>query len=286
MDIYAIQAAHGLVYGMLIFMVASGLTLVFGMMGVLNLAHAAFYMLGAYIAYSVTVLTGNFWWSLIISPLVVGVLGILIERFLLRMVHKKGHIAELLLTFGLFYVFIEAVRLIWGSNPLPVHVPGLLEGDIPFFKMTYPVYRLFILSFSTLIFIGIVILLMKTRIGILVRAATTDADMVDALGTNVPVVFMSVFGGGAALAALAGVIAAPFLSVFPGMGLDILLDCFVVIVIGGFGSMLGAFVAALMIGELQSFGVLWIPRFAMVFQFMLMAIVLIIKPTGLFGEGE
>ena len=143
---------------MLIFMVASGLTLVFGMMGVLNLAHAAFYMLGAYIAYSVTVLTGNFWWSLIISPLVVGVLGILIERFLLRMVHKKGHIAELLLTFGLFYVFIEAVRLIWGSNPLPVHVPGLLEGDIPFFKMTYPVYRLFILSFSTLIFIGIVIL--------------------------------------------------------------------------------------------------------------------------------
>jgi len=285
-DIYLIQALHGLVYGMLIFMVASGLTLVFGMMGILNLAHASFYMLGAYFAYTVTVYLGNFWLSLIISPLIVGILGILTERFLLRPVHIKGHIAELLLTFGLFYVLGEAVRIIWGSNPLPVPVPGILKGDIPFFEMTYPIYRLFILCFSVFILVGMLILLMKTRIGILIRAATSDTDMVDALGTNVPVLFMGVFGGGAALAAVAGVVAAPFLSVFPGMGLDVLLDCFVVIVIGGFGSMFGAFVAALMIGELQSFGVLWIPRFAMVFQFMLMAIVLIIRPTGLFGEVE
>ena len=286
MDIYAIQAVHGLVYGMLIFMVASGLTLVFGMMGVLNLAHAAFYMLGAYFAYAVTLHLGNFWLSLIISPLIVGTLGIVIERFLLRPIHVKGHVAQLLLTFGLFYVLGELVRIIWGSNPLPVPVPGLLEGDIPLFKMTYPIYRLFILFFSGLILVGMLILLMKTRIGILIRAATSDTDMVDALGTNVPVVFMGVFGGGAALAALAGVIAAPFLSVFPGMGMDVLLDCFVVIVIGGMGSMFGCFVAAVMIGELQSFGVLWIPRFAMVFQFMLMAIVLIVRPTGLFGEVE
>jgi branched-chain amino acid transport system permease protein len=285
-SIYMIQAMHGLVYGMLLFLVASGLTLVFGMMGVLNLAHAAFYMLGAYLAYTVTVSLGNFWLSLIVAPLIVGALGVLIERFLLRKAHKGGHVAELLLTFGIFYVLGELVRLIWGSNPLPVPVPPLLRGDIPFMGMTYPIYRLFILLFSAIILMGMALLLMRTRIGILVRAAVSDGDMVDALGTNVPVVFMGVFGGGAALAALAGVIAAPFLSVFPGMGLDVLLDCFVVIVIGGFGSLFGAFIAALMIGELQSFGILWIPRLAMVFQFLLMAIVLIVRPTGLMGEKE
>ena len=285
-SIYMIQAMHGLVYGMLLFLVASGLTLVFGMMGVLNLAHAAFYMLGAYFAYTVTVYLGNFWLSLIVAPLIVGVLGVLIERFLLRKAHKGGHVAELLLTFGVFYVLGELVRLIWGSNPLPVPVPQILTGDIPFMGMTYPIYRLFILLFSALILVGMALLLMRTRIGILVRAAVSDGDMVDALGTNVPVVFMGVFGGGAALAALAGVIAAPFLSVFPGMGLDALLDCFVVIVIGGFGSLFGAFIAAVTIGELQSFGILWIPRLAMVFQFLLMAIVLIVRPTGLLGEKE
>jgi branched-chain amino acid transport system permease protein len=285
-SIYMIQAMHGLVYGMLLFLVASGLTLVFGMMGVLNLAHAAFYMLGAYFAYTVTVYLGNFWLSLIVGPLIVGVLGVLIERFLLRKAHKGGHVSELLLTFGVFYVLGELVRLIWGSNPLPVPVPQILTGDIPFMGMTYPIYRLFILLFSALILVGMALLLTRTRIGILVRAAVSDGDMVDALGTNVPVVFMGVFGGGAALAALAGVIAAPFLSVFPGMGLDALLDCFVVIVIGGFGSLFGAFIAAVTIGELQSFGILWIPRLAMVFQFLLMAIVLIVRPTGLLGEKE
>jgi branched-chain amino acid transport system permease protein len=285
-SIYVIQAMHGLVYGMLLFLVASGLTLVFGMMGVLNLAHAAFYMLGAYLAYTVTVYLGNFWLSLIVAPLIVGVLGVLIERFLLRKAHKGGHVAELLLTFGIFYVLCELVRLIWGSSPLPVPVPPILTGDIPFMGMTYPIYRLFILLFSAIILAGMALLLTRTRIGILVRAAVSDGDMVDALGTNVPVLFMGVFGGGAALAALAGVIAAPFLSVFPGMGLDVLLDCFVVIVIGGFGSLFGAFIAAVMIGELQSFGILWFPRLAMVFQFLLMAIVLIVRPTGLLGEKE
>ena len=285
-SIYIIQAMHGLVYGMLLFLVASGLTLVFGMMGVLNLAHAAFYMLGAYLAYTVTVHSGNFWLSLIVAPLIVGILGAGIERFLLRKAHKGGHVAELLLTFGIFYVLSELVRLIWGSNPLPVPVPPILSGDIPFMGMTYPIYRLFILLFSAIILTGMALLLMRTRIGILVRAAVSDGDMVDALGTNVPGLFMGVFGGGAALAALAGVIAAPFLSVFPGMGLDVLLDCFVVIVIGGFGSLFGAFIASLTIGELQSFGILWFPRLAMVFQFLLMAIVLIVRPTGLFGEKE
>jgi len=286
MDIYAIQALHGLVYGMLLFLVSSGLTLVLGMMGVLNLAHAAFYMLGAYFAYTVTIHLGSFWLSLIIAPLIVGTLGIGIEHFTLRKVHKSGHVSELLLTFGLFYVFAELVTIIWGSNPLRIPLPVLLTGEIPLMGTTYPVYRIFILGVSFLILIGMALLLLRTRIGILIRAAVSDADMVDVLGTNVPRVFRGVFGGGAALAALAGVIAAPFLSTYPGMGLDILLDCFVVIVVGGFGSLFGAFVTSLMLGQLQSFGVLWIPRLALVFQFLLMAVVLIVRPTGLFGEKQ
>ena len=256
------------------------------MMGVLNLAHASFYMLGAYMAYTVTLYLGSFWVSLLVGPLIVGLLGVVIERFLLRRAHKNGHVAELLLTFGLFYVIGELVRLIWGSNPLPVPVPDILQGDFPLFGMTYPYYRLFILFFSALILAVMAVILMKTRIGILVRAAVSDSEMVDSLGTNVPLVFMGVFGGGAALAGMAGVIAAPFLSTYPGMGLDVLMDCFVIIVIGGFGSLFGALLSAIMIGELQSFGVLWIPRLALVFQFLFMAVVLIVRPTGLLGEKE
>jgi branched-chain amino acid transport system permease protein len=278
------QALHGLVYGMLLFLVASGFTLVFSMMGVLNITHAAFYMLGAYCTYTITIYSGNFWASLLIAPVVVGVLGMLVERFMLRQAHKGGHIAELLLTFGMFYVLAEFVRLIWGTNSLRVPMPSLLAGAIPLLGRTYPVYRLFILGFSILVLIGMACLLLRTRTGILVRAAVSDAQMVDALGTNVSTLFIGVFGGGAALAALAGVIAAPFLSVYPGMGMDVLLDCFVVIIVGGLGSLLGALVASLMLGELQSFGILLVPQLALVLQFFLMAVILVARPSGLFGE--
>jgi branched-chain amino acid transport system permease protein len=283
---YVVQGVHGLVYGMLLFLIASGLTLVFGMMGVLNMAHASFYMLGAYLAYTITGYLGSFWLSLIICPLIVGLLGILIERFLLRKAYKGGHLSQLLLTFGLFFIFGELVRIIWGSAPLSVAAPSIFAGDIHLAGLTYPVYRLFIIGFSLLVLAGMILLLTRTRIGIIIRAAVTDAEMVGVLGSNVPLVLMGVFGTGAALAAMAGVISAPFSSMYPGMGADTLLDCFVVIVLGGFGSLYGALLASLMIGELQSFGVLWIPRLALVFQFLLMAIVLILRPTGLFGEKE
>ena len=285
-ELYGMLATHGLVYGMLIFLVASGLTIVFGMMGVLNFAHASFYMLGAFIAYTVTVRLGNFWLSLIISPAIVGVLGIIIERFLLRKTYKIGPAAQLLLTFGLLFIINELVRIVWGSSVLAVETPALLSGDVQLFGSPYPVYRLFILGVSFAVLGAMALLLLKTRIGIIIRAAVTDANMVEALGTNVPRVFLAVFGGGAAVAALAGVIAAPFLTLHLDLGNQALMDCFSVIVIGGFGSLLGAFVAALMIGELQSFGVLWIPRLALVFQFLLMAVVLIVRPAGLFGEKE
>jgi branched-chain amino acid transport system permease protein len=284
LSVYATQALHGVVSGMLLFLVASGLTLVFGMMGILNIAHAGFYMLGAYIAYSTVHATGNFWLSLLVAPIVVGALGALIERWLLRRTHAFGHAYELLLTFGLFFMIGEAVRWVWGSNPLQIPVPAGLGGSVPLLGSQYPLYRLFILGMSALICACMAVALLRTRIGIIIRSAVSDAEMVGALGVNTPLLSLGVFTAGSALAAVAGVIAAPFLQADPSMGAVILTDLFVIIVIGGFGSLLGSLLASLMIGELQSFGILWFPEFALVFQFLLMAVVLIVRPQGLFGE--
>jgi branched-chain amino acid transport system permease protein len=284
LSVYATQGLHGMVYGMLLFLVSSGLTLVFGMMGILNIAHAAFYMLGAYLAYTTVAVTGNFWLSLLVAPIVVGLLGAAIERGMLRRIHAFGHAYELLLTFGLFFMLAEAVRWIWGNYTLQVPTPALLTGSIPLLGSQYPVYRLFILAFSGAICLVMALVLMRSRVGIIIRSAVSDGEMVSALGINTQLLALGVFSVGAALAAIAGVIAAPFLQADPSMGAAILLDAFVVIVIGGFGSLLGALLASLMIGELQSFGVLWFPAFAMVFQFLLMAAVLLLRPQGLFGE--
>jgi branched-chain amino acid transport system permease protein len=284
LSVYATQALHGVVSGMLLFLVASGLTLVFGMMGILNIAHAGFYMLGAYLAYSTVHATGNFWLSLLVAPIVVGALGALIERWLLRRTHAFGHAYELLLTFGLFFMIGEAVRWVWGSNPLQIPVPAGLGGSVPLLGSQYPLYRLFILGMSALICACMAVALLRTRIGIIIRSAVSDAEMVGALGVNTPLLSLGVFTAGSALAAVAGVIAAPFLQADPSMGAVILTDLFVIIVIGGFGSLLGSLLASLMIGELQSFGILWFPEFALVFQFLLMAVVLIVRPQGLFGE--
>ncbi len=282
--LYATQGLHGLVYGMLLFLVASGLTLVFGMLGILNIAHASFYMLGAYLAYTTFHVTGNFWLSLLVAPLIAGTLGALVERFLLRRIHVFGHAYELLLTFGLFYMISEAARWIWGSYTLQVPMPAALSGSIPVMGGQYPVYRLFILGVSAVICLGMAVVLLRTRVGIIIRSTVSDAQMVSALGINTPMVSFGVFSVGSALAAVAGVIAAPFLQADLSMGAGILVDLFVVIVIGGFGSLLGALLASLMIGELQSFGILWFPELALVFQFLLMAGVLILRPQGLFGE--
>jgi branched-chain amino acid transport system permease protein len=284
LSVYATQGLHGIVYGMLLFLVSSGLTLVFGMMGILNIAHAAFYMLGAYLAYTTVAVTGNFWLSLLVAPLVVGLLGAGVERGLLRRIHAYGHAYELLLTFGLFFMLAEAVRWIWGNYTLQVPTPALLAGSIPLLGSQYPVYRLFILAFSGVICLIMGAVLLRTRVGIVIRSAVSDGEMLSALGINTPMVALGVFSVGAALAAVAGVIAAPFLQADPAMGAAILTDSFVVIVIGGFGSLLGALLASLMIGELQSFGILWFPAFALVFQFLLMAAVLVLRPQGLFGE--
>jgi branched-chain amino acid transport system permease protein len=281
---FVIQALHGLVYGMLLFFVASGFSLVFGMMGVLNIAHAGFYMLGAYVGYTLFVKTGSFWLALVLAPIAVGLLGALVERFFLRKVHAYGHAQELLITVGIFSVIGEGVKWIWGDFILPTRIPLALSGSAQIMGATYPVYRLFMLFVSFTILVLLLYIFLKTRVGIAIRAGVSDPDMVNCLGTNVSRLFLYVFSGGAALAGLAGVVAGPLLSTYPGMGLDMLVDLFVVVVVGGLGSLGGSFLASLIIGELQSFGVLFVPQLALVFQFLLMAIVLILRPAGLLGE--
>lgn len=286
LSILPIQALHGLVYGMLLFLVASGLTLIFGMMGVLNFAHGALYMLGAYFSFSILQWTGQFWLSLIFAPFMVMFVGIIMERFFLRKVHVYGHAHELLLTFGMAYIFEEAVKMIWGNEPLLVILPPILKGSITFIGIEYPVYRLFILAVSFLIFALMFLVLFKTRAGIIVRAAVVNKEMVDALGFNVPMVFLLLFGMGAWLAGVAGVIGGPYLITNPGMAGSIIIDLFVVVVVGGLGSVEGALIASLLIGQLQSIGILFLPQFAIVFEFLLMALVLIFRPHGLMGESK
>jgi branched-chain amino acid transport system permease protein len=282
----AMTAFHGLVYAMLLCLVASGLTLVFGMMGVLNLAHASFYMLGAYVGHTVLLYTGSFWFALLTAPILTGLFGLLVERYLLRALHPFGHIYELLLTIGLQLLILEGIKWLWGTEPLAVQTPRMLEGSIKLLGAPYPIYRLFVLLFSVLILAALGWGLIKTRLGMVIRAAVDNADMVSALGINTPLVFAGVFAAGTALAAIAGVIAGPLLGISPGMADVVGFDVFVVVVTGGLGSFLGAAVASLLIGELQAFGVIFYPRISLVLMFLIMAVVLSIRPQGLFGVRE
>ena len=284
--LYVAQAIHGLAYGMLLFLVASGLTMIFGMMGILNLAHASFAMLSAYFCYQIFLMTENFWVALLIAPVFTGICGVLTERFLLRSVHKQGHLAELLITVGIAMVILESVKVGWGAESLVVKIPESLSGLVNFAGLTYPIYRLFVIGLSVVILGIMALILFKTRLGKIVRAAVSDADMVSALGINTPLVFMLVFGIGIWLAGVAGAVAGPLLTVFPGMADQLGMDAFVVVVVGGFGSLLGAFIVALFLGELNAYGIQFIPRLAPVLMFAFMALVLAFKPMGLFGERE
>lgn len=279
------QFVHGLAYGMLLFLVAAGLSMIFGMMDILNLAHAYIFMLAAYIGYTIAGLI-NFWAALLFAPLAVVILGMLIERFMLRKIHPFGHIPELVLTIGIGLVIMEFVKAVWGTQSLMLQPPEILTGLVSIGVFRYPMYRVFVIFFSMAIMILMGLLFYKTRFGTIVRAATVDAEMVNALGINVPLVYTVFFGFGTWLAGLAGVVVAPFLSVFPGLADQVGFDAFVVVVLGGLGSMSGAFVAAVLIGLLNSFGIQFIPTVAPLLTFGLMALVLTIKPTGLFGERQ
>ncbi len=281
---YVAQGIHGLAYGMILFLVASGLNIIFGMMGILNLAHAAFFMLSAYFSYQFLSMTGNFWVALLLAPIVTAFFGILLERFLLRRMHALGHMGELILTVGVSLVILAGVKIFWGTESLPINIPPYLMGLVSIAGMNYPVYRLFVIALSLVVLAIMALVLYKTRLGKIVRAAVSDADMVNALGINMPLVFMFVFGIGTWLAGVAGVAIAPILLVFPGLADQIGMDAFVVVVTGGLGSLSGALIVSLIFGLLSSYGVQFLSSLAPVLMFVFMAIVLAIKPTGFFGE--
>jgi branched-chain amino acid transport system permease protein len=294
MEFVLVQSLNGISYGLLLFMLSSGLTLVFSLMGVLNFAHASFYMLGAYFAYQVSTKLG-FWPALVIAPLLVGAVGMLVERFGLRKVHRYGHVAELLFTFGLAYLIEEAVHLIWGRAAVEYRVPPELDG--PLFQIMgsqYPIYRAFMMLVAVAMLVSIWLALTRTRVGLVIQAALTHPQTVEALGHNVPRVFMLVFGGGAALAGLAGVIGGNAFVTEPGMAAAVGPIIFVIVVVGGMGSLAGAFVASLLIGCIQTFAVsldwpvfgLKLSQVAPVLPYLLMVLLLIFRPKGLMGTRE
>lgn len=314
MEFALITLLNGLSYGLLLFMLSSGLTLIFSMMGVLNFAHASFYMLGAYFGYAISSHIG-FWPALLLAPLAVGSIGAAVERFGLRVVHKHGHVSELLFTFGLSYLTVEIVQMIWGRAPVPYRIPPELDG--PLFTLhstTFPVYRGFMMAVALLMLGGLWLLLKRSRIGLVIQAALTHPDAVETLGHNVPRVFMGVFGGGCALAALAGVIGGNAFVTEPAMAATVGSIIFVVVVVGGMGSLAGALLASIGIGMIQTFAValdwsllgplarfgvqmapgdaayrllsLTLSEVAPILPYVLLVLVLIFRPRGLLGTRE
>jgi branched-chain amino acid transport system permease protein len=317
MDLLFVIMIDGLVYGLLLFMLSSGLTLIFSMMGVLNFAHASFYMLGAYFAYQISTYVG-FWPGLIIAPILVGIAGALVERFGLRKVHQYGHVPELIFTFGLALLIEEIIQFFWGKNQIPYSAPDVLQFAL--FSVganEIQAYKVFMIAISISIFLLLLYILTKTRVGMIIQAALSYPRTVEALGHNVPLIFMGVFGVGTGLAGLAGVIAGPQLGTFPGMAILLGSIVFVTIVIGGLGSLWGALVASLMIGWMTTFAAsynvgmsdiliglgftppevlsesalrdLWtlsMPQIGPILPYLLMVLILAFRPYGLFGKRD
>lgn len=317
MELILVNIIDGLVTGLLLFMLSAGLTLIFSMMGVLNFAHASFYMLGAYFAFQISLALG-FWMGLLIAPIVVGVLGAGVERYGLRRVHQYGHVPELIFTFGLALLIEELVQFLWGKNQMPYNIPEVLQFTaFSIAGNSIPAYKIFMIFISIAIFMGLLYILTKTRVGMIIQAALSYPKTVEALGHNVPLIFMGVFGVGTALAGVAGVIAGPVLGTFPGMAFVLGSIVFVTIVIGGLGSLWGALIASLLIGWITTFaksyniamsdilnglGIatpdnlddnifrdLWTvtsPQIADILPYILMVLILIFRPYGLLGNRD
>ncbi len=280
-----IQLLNGLQYGMLLFLVSSGLTLVFGIMGIINLAHGSFYMVGAYLAWSLASMTGNLATAIAIAIPLTVVLGMALEKLLFRQLYTRDHLYQVLLTYGLILVFEELRSIIWGDDVHGVAVPALLSASIPLTdNLSYPVYRLAISGVCLLLAFALYVLIQKTRLGMMIRAGASNRDMVQSLGIDIKFIYTLVFAMGVALAAFAGMINAPLSSVTPNMGSHVLIICFVVVVIGGIGSVKGAMAASLMIGLAETFGTVLVPEVAGMIVYVLMAIVLVWRPEGLFGR--
>ena len=284
---FLIQILNGIQYGLLLFLLASGLTLIFGIMGVINLAHGSFYMIGAYMAYSLAPLFGGSFLATLAAGMVLSVVfGYLLEWLFISYLYERDHLQQVLMTYGLILVFEEMRSILVDNDVHGVPVPGWLAGSIQLGDlMEYPVYRLAISGVCLVVAALLYVVIARTRLGMMVRAGSSNREMVQSLGINIKFLYRLVFAAGVALAALAGMISAPVSSVYPGMGAQVLIICFVVVVIGGIGSVRGAFLAALLVGIVDTFGKVLFPQAAGIAMYLLMAVILLWKPEGLFKQG-
>ena len=278
------QIFTGLVLGMIYILLAIGLSLIFGLMTVVNFAHGALFMLGAYFGVFLLTYTKSFWVALIVAPLMVGALGLLMERFLIRRLYGRSPDDPLLLTFGLSLILVEGVKVFWGKIGLTLDPPRALAGAVDLGFMAFPAYRLFLIAITVAVLIGLYFFLGRTNIGLIIRAGSRDPLMVRALGIDLGRVWLVVFGIGTALAGLAGILAGPMRGAYAEMGVTMVIESFVVIVVGGMGSLLGAVVAGLLIGQVVGLTTLFLPKAAEIMVFMVMAVILLVRPSGLFGE--
>ena len=291
LETFLIQCLNSLQYGLLLFLVASGLTLIFGIMGVINLAHGSFYMIGAYMAFALApgverFLGGGFFTTLAVGLVIAVLLGYLLEWAFFSFLYEREHLQQVLMTYGLILVFEELRSLMVGDDVHGVQPPEWLSGTLPLGEMmTYPVYRLFVSGVCLALAIGMWFVFSRTRLGMMIRAGSTNREMVQSLGIDIKFLYRVVFAAGVAIAVLAGMVAAPVSSVYPGMGNSVLIICFVVVVIGGIGSIRGALLAALLIGAVDTFGKVLLPQAAGVLVYVLMALILLWKPDGLFKAG-
>ena len=270
----------------LLFLVSVGLSLVFGILGVVNFAHGVFYMLGAYVAFTLAGVTGSFWAALVLAPPIVGALGAVLERSTLRFIYRRPPIYQLLLTFGLAMILEEGVRMGWGATARPVDPPAVLAGSVTIAGTVYPRYRLFLIAAGVLVAVGLWLFLTRTRAGLVIRAVAQNGDMVGCLGGDVQRVRTLVFGAACALAALGGVVAAPMTTAYLGMGISVIVDAFVVVVIGGLGSIVGSMAGSLIVGAAQTWGGYYISEAAMAIMYVVMGAIILFRPWGLFGAEE
>ena len=283
--LFIVQLINGLQYGLLLFLIASGLTLVFGVMGILNLAHGSMFMVGAYLAWYFVQQTGSFAFSAVISAVIALLIGFLVERTLIRQLYRRNHLDQVLLTIGMIFVFNALQGLLWGNDPLGVDVPQALSASIPLAGIIeYPVYRIFVAVFCVVVAGVMYYVISKTRLGMLIRAGESNREMVECLGIDISRLYTIVFAIGVMLSAVAGVVAAPISSIVPGMGEHILITCFVVVVIGRMGSIKGAFIGALMVGLVDTFASVLVPELSSMMIYIFMAFILLLKPQGLFSS--
>ncbi len=284
----AVQCLNGLTQAMFLFLIASGLSLIFGVLGVLNFAHGSLYMLGAYLSYTIASLfvgsPAAFWVALILGSIGVALVGGIIESVFLRPVYRREELDQLLVTYALVLIISDLVKLAWGAENRSGSRPALLAGSVDIAGRDFPTYNLFVLAVGPLVALGLWLLLRRTQFGRLVRAAANDREMVGVVGVNVTGLFTGVFMLGAWLGGLGGGLAAPIGAIYPGMDVEVIVESFIVVVVGGMGSLGGTLLGALIIGQLNAFGILFFPRFAIVFVYILMAVVLVIRPWGLLGR--